>query len=338
MKPRALTGIKPTGLPHVGNFVGAMAPILKFAANPEYETNVFIADFHALNLAAERANIEMRSRTIAAIYLAFGLDTKANLLYRQSDVPETFELTMILSNFTAKGHMNRAHSYKAAVQANRAAGMTDDEEDSGINMGLYNYPVLMTADILIFDTDVVPVGRDQRQHLEFARDIAGSFNAVYGDTLKLPKTMFNEEVDELPGLDGRKMSKSYYNSLPIFAPADEVQKLCMKVKTDSLQPSEPKDPATSLIWKIYKGIAASEDAEAFGKRFLGGGMGYGEAKKELAAMHERMFGKAREEYNRLMSEPGYIEEILMDGAARARAIAGPVLNRTRKAIGFREYR
>jgi len=334
MKPRALTGIKPTGLPHVGNYVGAMLPILNFAKDTTYDTNIFIADYHALNLPEERVNIKERTYAVTAIYLALGLDPKGCLLYRQSDVPETFELTMMLSNFTAKGHMNRAHSYKALVQANREAGLSEDELDSGINMGLFNYPVLMTADILLFDTDVVPVGRDQRQHLEFARDIAGSFNAVYGPVFKPPQTLFREEMDELPGLDGRKMSKSYHNYLPIFAPEDEVQKLCMKIKTDSLGLNDPKDPETSLIWKIYKGLASKEDSEAFGKRFLGGGMGYGEAKKELAALHTKLFGKAHAEYERLMADKAYLDTVLANGAARARAIAIPVMNRAREAVGF----
>jgi tryptophanyl-tRNA synthetase len=334
MKKRALTGIKPTGTPHIGNYVGALKPLLDFAANPEYEVNCFLADYHCLNDVKARTNLGQLTLELAATLLALGFDPKGCTFYRQSDVPETFELTSFLTNFTPKGLMNRAHAYKAVVQTNHENGQTGDDEDIGVNMGLYNYPILMSADILLFDSDLVPVGRDQRQHIEFARDIAGSVNAVYGEgTCKLPEGIISEATMEIPGLDGRKMSKSYGNVLPIFAEASEIEKICKRVKTDSKLPEEPKDK-DNLVYILYRALATPAELADFEARFLPGGMGYGDAKKELAALHEAKFGQAREEYKRLMNDPGYVNNILLEGAAKARDIAAPVLKRIRQAAGF----
>jgi len=333
MKKRALTGIKPTGNLHIGNFVGAIQPMLKLARDPNFTTNIFIADYHALNLAEGRAHIKQHSYQIAASYLALGLDPEGCVFYRQSDVPETFELTTLLTSFTPKGLMNRAHAYKAAIQANREQGVED--EDIGINMGLYIYPILMAADILLFDADVVPVGKDQKQHIEFARDMAGSVNAVYGPVLKLPEAMISEETMELPGLDGRKMSKSYGNVLPIFAPKAELEKACMRIKTDSRLPEEPKDPNDSILYKLYAGMADAAQAKSFHDRFVPGGMGYGQAKKELAELLDTIFGPAREKYDALMASPELIDKHLDVGAAKARALAQATLKRIREAAGFR---
>jgi len=333
MKKRALTGIKPTGNLHIGNFVGAIQPMLKLATDPNFTTNIFIADYHALNLAEGRANIRQNSYAIAASYLALGLNPEGCTFYRQSDVPETFELTTFLTSFTPKGLMNRAHAYKAVTQANREQGVED--EDIGVNMGLYIYPILMAADIVLFDADVVPVGKDQKQHIEFARDIAGSVNSVYGQVLKLPEAMISEETMELPGIDGRKMSKSYGNVLPIFAPKAELEKICMRVKTDSRTPDEPKDPNDSILYKLYVGMADEAQAKRFHDRFVPGGMGYGQAKKELAELLDTIFGPAREKYNALMASPETIDKHLDVGAAKARALAQATLKRIREAAGFR---
>ncbi len=330
MRRRALTGIKPTGTPHIGNYAGMFKPALDLARRTdEFNVNVFLADYHALNDAKARTNLGQMTVELAATFLALGFNPKDVIFYRQSDVPETFELNSFLTNFTPKGLMNRAHAYKASVQAQEG-----EDPDAGVNMGLYNYPILMSADILLFDADLVPVGRDQRQHIEFARDIAGSVNAVYGEqTLKQPEGLMSEATMEVPGLDGRKMSKSYGNVLPIFAPFAEIEKICKKIKTDSKAPEEPKDK-DNLVYKLYRALATPEELTAFESRFLNGGMGYGTAKAELAALHETKFGKARDEYERLIQDAGYVNGILLEGAQKARAIATPVLNRVRKAAGL----
>lgn len=334
MKKRALTGIKPTGTTHIGNYVGALKPQLDFVATPDYDVNMFLADYHTLNDQKARVNIGALTHEMAATLLALGFDPKACTFYRQSDVPETFELYSFLTNFTPKGLMNRAHAYKAVIQSNHENGHTGEDEDIGINMGLYNYPVLMAADILLFDVDAVPVGRDQRQHVEFARDIAGSVNAVYGEGVcKLPEGVYRADAMELPGSDGRKMSKSYGNTIPIFGEPGETEKLYKKIKSDSRLPEEPKDKEC-LVYLFYRALATPTELADFEARFLPGGMGYGDAKKELAALHEQKFGKARDEYKRLMAEPGHVNEILLEGAQKARDIAVPVMKRIRKAAGF----
>jgi tryptophanyl-tRNA synthetase len=331
---RILTGIKPTGAPHIGNYFGALKPAIDMMSAPNQDGFLFVADFHALNLAKERENLAQNSLEMAASLLAMGLDPKKVTFYRQSDVPEIFELTAIITPFTPKGLMNRAHAYKASVQENRANGCTPEDEDIGINMGLYNYPILMTADILSFDIDMVPIGRDQRQHLEFARDIAASINSFYkADLLKQPDSFFAEEVEELPGLDGRKMSKSYGNTIPVFAEASEVLKACKRITTDSRTPDEPKDKE-SLIYKLYKAYATASELADFEQRFLGGGMGYGAAKQEIADLHEARFAKGREEYKRLVADPAYVKSILQEGAAKARPLAQATLKRVREKMGF----
>lgn len=325
-RKRVLSGIKPTGTPHIGNYAGMIKPMLDLAADASRDVNIFIADYHSLNDANARKNLGQASLEMAATLLALGFDAGKTTFYRQSDVPETFELTSFLSNFTPKGLMNRAHAYKAASE--------EGEGDEGINMGLYLYPLLMTADILLFDADQVPVGRDQRQHIEIARDIAASVNAIYGaGTLKAPEGIISADTMEIPGLDGRKMSKSYGNVLPVFAGEAEVVKICKKIVTDSKLPAEPKD-ADNLLVKFHLAMSTPEQHKDFMARFLPGGMGYGDAKKEVAALHEAKFGKARAEYERLMKDPGYVNGVLLEGARKARDIAVPVLQRVRKAAGF----
>ncbi len=328
-RKRALSGIKPTGTPHIGNYAAMLAPMIAFSRRTDVDTHIFIADYHCLNNAEARLNLGQLSLELAATLLALGFDPKTCTFYRQSDVPETFELASFLTNFTPKGLMNRAHAYKAAIQNN-----TGEDPDIGVNMGLYNYPILMSADILLFDTDIVPIGRDQRQHIEFARDIAGSVNAVYGaDVCKLPEAQMQDDVMEIPGLDGRKMSKSYGNVLPIFAPADEVLKICKRIKTDSKQPDEPKE-RDNLVYQLYRALATPAQLTDFESRFLPGGMGYGTAKAALADLHESCFGTARAEYQRLMGDPGYVRTVLQQGAQKARDVAAPVLARIRKAAGI----
>lgn len=367
-KKRILSGIKPTGTPHIGNYAGMIKPMLDLAARTDVDVNIFIADYHSLNDANARKNLGQASIEMAATLLALGFDANKVVFYRQSDVPETFELTSFLSNFTPKGLLNRAHANKAAIDAEamrllneeyrgddgnllpgKGSSLTIDESaqllaakeraardraEDKVNMGLFLYPLLMSADILLFDADQVPVGRDQRQHIEIARDIAASVNAIYGkDTLKLPEGIISADTMEIPGLDGRKMSKSYGNVLPVFAPAAEVEKICKKITTDSKLPAEPKDPENLLV-KFHLAMSTPEQHKDFLARFLPGGMGYGDAKKEVAALHEAKFGKARDEYDRLMKDAGYVNKVLLEGAAKARAIAGPVMHRVRKAAGF----
>ena len=296
--------------------------------------NIFIADFHALNQAEGRENLQEYSRSLAATLLALGLSQEQCTLYRQSDVPETFELMVFLTNFTAKGLMNRAHAYKAVVQANEEKGNKPDELDKGVNMGLYNYPILQAADILVFDTDKVPVGKDQAQHIEFARDIAGSVNAVYGEVLRVPEGMISDTLPEVPGLDGRKMSKSYGNTIPVFAEQKQVLKLCKSIKTDSKAPEEPKDPDDSILYTLYTQMATPEEAKTFHEAFIPGGMGYGAAKQALADLLETKFGAARERYNTLMANPAEIDAVLKAGAEKARPRAAAVVERLRKAAGI----
>jgi len=348
-KKRILSGIKPTGTPHIGNYAGMLLPMLQLAANhADQDVFMFVADYHALNNADARKNLGPLGRELTATLLALGFDPKTCTFYRQSDVPEVFELASFLTNFTPKGLMNRAHAYKAAIapflnSANiNVTGEAAFSEvlaviDSHINMGLYNYPILMAADILLYDIDRVPVGRDQRQHIEIARDIAGYVNNAYGqDLLKLPEGVYQADTQEVPGIDGRKMSKSYGNVLPIFAEAAEVEKIVKKIKTDSKLPAEPKDKDNLLV-KFHQAMSTPEQHADFLARFLPGGpsgMGYGDAKKEVMAAHEAKFGKARDEYKRLMAAPGELDSILKMGAEKARDVAGPVLRRIRKAAGF----
>ncbi|MDR0450848.1 MAG: tryptophan--tRNA ligase, partial [Treponema sp.] len=255
MRKIALTGIKATGMPHVGNYFGAIRPALELTR--EYDTRYFIADYHALNTVKDPKELSSLIRQVAAGWLAAGLDPEETIFYRQSSVPETFELTTQLMAFTSKGLMNRAHAYKAALQANTDRG---DDPDAGINMGLFTYPVLMAADIILFDSDAVPVGKDQVQHVEMAQDIAQAVNFNYKqEVLKIPQALVRENVAVVPGLDGRKMSKSYGNTIPLFAPEKELRKLIMRIVTNSQGVEEPKDPQNSQIYLLYKLFASPEE-------------------------------------------------------------------------------
>lgn len=322
-----LTGIKPTGTPHLGNYVGALKPLVEMAKTNK--TFVFIADLHALNIIHDPKQIKQHTYEIAAILMALGLNLDNATLFRQSDIVQVSQLSTMLMNITPKGLMNRAHSYKAAVDKNIAAGV---DTDAGINMGLYTYPILMAADILLYESDVVPVGADQKQHVEFARDIAGYFNHVYGNTFKLPEPVIGEDTGIIPGLDGRKMSKSYDNVIPLFAPASQLKKKIMRIITDSKLPSEPKNPDDSTIFQLYRHFASPDEIAALRTRFEQGGMGYGDAKQILFDKVNDVLSGPRSEYERLMSTPSEIDAILADGASRARVVAERTYNRVSRAM------
>ena len=324
----ALTGIKPSGTPHVGNYLGMIRPALELARH--YQALYFIADYHALTTVRDGKEMKKLTYDVAATWLALGLDPEKVIFYRQSDIPEVMELTWILSCFTSKGLLNRAHAYKAAVDENLAIGVPPDE---GINSGLYFYPVLMAADILLFNTNFVPVGLDQKQHIEIARDIAQAFNSTYGNILTIPEAAIREEVMTIPGLDGRKMSKSYGNVIPMFAPANKLKKSVMRIVTDSRLPEEPKDPETDNVFAIYRHFASEEDLERVRQRYLQGGMAYSEIKGELFERLEQTFGSARARYDEYMQDWGYLDQVLSNGAEKARKMAVPLLARIRKAVG-----
>jgi tryptophanyl-tRNA synthetase len=330
MRKISLTGIKPTGMLHIGNYVGAMKPAL--GLTEAYNARYFIADYHALNTIKDPEKLSTLIRHVTAGWLAAGLDPERVIFYRQSSVPETFELTTQLMAFTSKGLMNRAHAYKAALQVNRERG---EDPDAGINMGLYTYPVLMAADILLFDSDVVPVGQDQVQHIEMAQDIAQAVNHNYQqEVLKIPQALVRESVAVVPGLDGRKMSKSYGNTIPLFAPEKELRKLVMRIVTNSQAVEEPKDPETSQIYLLHRLFAAPEEQAALATRYREGGMGWGEAKEELFRVLNRELGPLRERFQALTADPKTLDDILARGAEKARPIARATVNRFRKAAGI----
>jgi tryptophanyl-tRNA synthetase len=330
MSKIALTGIKPTGIPHLGNYLGAIKPALKLAET--CEARYFIADYHALNSCKEPSEIRRMTLEVAAAWLAAGLDPNRTLIYKQSLVPETFELLTILLAFTPKGLMNRAHAYKAMLAVNAESGKDPDE---GVNMGLYTYPVLMAADILLFDTDFVPVGNDQFQHVEMAADIAQSFNFIYGaEHLKVPQPMATEHSKTLPGLDGRKMSKSYGNTIPLFLPEKDLRKMLMRIVTNSQSIEEPKDPETCTIFNIYRNFATEKQIEALRQRYLQGGMGWGHAKQELFEVMNAALAPMREKYYALMEDPSVITSILAEGSAKARDLASAKIKALRDVIGM----
>jgi tryptophanyl-tRNA synthetase len=336
-KEIVLTGIKPTGKVHVGNYIGAIKPALELARALEgaqvqgdgRTVLFFIADFHGLTFIQDAREFRELSYGIAATWLALGLDPSKVVFYRQSDVPEIYELSWILSCLTPKGMMNRAHAYKAFVERNEQAEV---DPDAGINMGLYTYPILMAADILLFQSDLVPVGKDQVQHVEIARDIAEAFNRQYGETFKLPRHLMDEETAVIPGLDGRKMSKSYGNTIPLFESEEELSKLIARIKTDSSLPNEPKDPDTSSVFLLYKEFAGVERARAFREKLVQG-IGWGEAKRELFGVMNEFLAEPRRRYRELLADPAKLDRILAEGARKARDVAAPTLRKVRERIG-----
>jgi tryptophanyl-tRNA synthetase len=325
----SLTGIKPTGSPTLGNYLGMLRPALELAE--DHRALYFIADYHALTTVHDGEQMREATAEMAATWLAVGLDPLEAVIYRQSDVPEVFELTWILNCFAPKGLLNRAHAYKAIVDENADAGRTPDD---GVSMGLFNYPVLMAADILAFDADVVPVGLDQKQHLEITRDIAAALNSTYeAELLKLPEPLIRETVETVPGTDGRKMSKSYDNTLPIFIGPDEMRKRIRRIVTDSRRPEDPKDPESDTLFRIYRAVAPPEATEDLRTSYLEGGIGYGQVKDDLADRVEALLGGPRQTFHELMADRAELERVLADGAQRAREIAAGVLWRVRAAIG-----
>jgi tryptophanyl-tRNA synthetase len=327
--PRAITGIKPTGRPHLGNYLGMIRPALDLSRSREIEMLFFIADYHALTGTREPAQLRHDVLDIAATLVAFGLDTERTVLYRQSDLPEVCELTWILGCVTPKGLLNRAHAYKAATAANAALGK---EADDGVNAGLFSYPVLMAADILIHRAQGVPVGRDQRQHVEIARDLAESFNRAYGPVLVLPEPIIDERVMTVPGVDGRKMSKSYGNQIGLSASPDEIRRRVSRIVTDSRSPAEPKEPDTIL--SLYRSVAPDADALDLERRYREGGVGYAEAKALLTGAIEELLAPARQRHAELLADPAVLREILARGAARARESAAAALQAVRAATGM----
>jgi len=327
-----LTGITSTGAPHIGNYVGAIRPAIAASASPARSSFLFIADYHSLVKGRDPGGMSRSTLEIAAAWLACGLDPSKVVFYRQSDVPEIMELTWILTCMTAKGLMNRAHAYKAAVADNEASA--DRDPDQGITMGLFCYPILMAADILMFKAHKVPVGSDQIQHVEMARDIAGRFNHQYGETFVLPEAVVDEHRAVLPGLDGRKMSKSYGNTIPLFLPEKQLRKSIMKIKTNSQEPGEPKDPDESTLFTIYRAFATTEETAAIRERYARG-IGWGEMKQCLFEYLNAHLAGARAEYERLLASPDHVEHVLREGAAKARAVSGPFLAEIRSVVGVR---
>lgn len=335
MTKRVLTGITPSGTPHLGNYAGAIRPAIRASVQPDTDAFFFLADYHALIKCEDPQRVARSRLEIAATWLAAGLDPDKVTFYRQSDIPEIPEFSWMLTCITSKGLMNRAHAYKAAVDQNQAKGV---DPDDGVNMGLYSYPILMAADILMFNAHLVPVGRDQIQHIEMARDIAQRFNHMYGqgkDFFVLPYELIDETVATLPGLDGRKMSKSYDNTIPLFEGGEKLlQSTINRIVTDSRQPGEPKDTEGSHLFELYEVFSTPEQAEAF-KAELHDGLGWGEAKKKLFERINAEIAPMREKYNDLMANPDRIEEILLAGAAKARQISMPLMEQLRAAVGLR---
>ena len=327
-----LTGITTTGTPHIGNYVGAIRPGIAASKDLSTQHFYFLADYHSLAKNEDPAKIGQSTLEIAAAWIALGLDTDHAYFYRQSDIPEITELTWILTGMTAKGLMNRAHSYKAAVQANTDSGNKDP--DKGITIALYSYPILMAADILMFKSTKVPVGQDQKQHVEMARDIAQRFNHHYGETFVLPEAVIGENTAVLKGLDGRKMSKSYNNAIPLFANEKQLRKLIMKIKTNSLEPGEPKDTKDSTLFDMYKAFATPEETREIENRYAEG-IAWGEMKQTLFEYINEHIKPARDEYDKLIADPAIVEAKLVRGAERAREITVPFLDEIREAIGIR---
>ncbi|ROM97212.1 tryptophan--tRNA ligase [Pseudomonas brassicacearum] len=335
-RTRILTGITTTGTPHLGNYAGAIRPAILASRDSNADSFYFLADYHALIKCDDPLRIQRSRLEIAATWLAGGLDVDRVTFYRQSDIPEIPELTWLLTCVAAKGLLNRAHAYKASVDKNVEAG---EDPDAGITMGLYSYPVLMAADILMFNAHKVPVGRDQIQHVEMARDIGQRFNHLFGqgkEFFTMPEALIEESVATLPGLDGRKMSKSYDNTIPLFSSAKEMKDAISRIVTDSRAPGEAKDPDNSHLFTLFQAFATAAQADEFRSELLQG-LGWGEAKNRLFQLLDNELGESRERYYQLIERPADLEDILQHGAAKARAVATPFLNELREAVGLRSF-
>ena len=330
MRKIALTGVKPTGTPHIGNYLGMIKPALDLVE--KYQALYFIADYHALTTVKDRDALNRHIYDIAATWLALGLDPNKVFFFRQSEIPEIFEFSWILSCFTSKGLLNRAHAYKAAVDINTKA---EKPPDADINVGLFNYPVLMAADILLYGSHVVPVGHDQKQHVEIAQDIAGAVNNICGRILTIPQPLIRETVRTIPGLDGRKMSKNYHNTISIFSSDKTLRKSVMRITTDSRRPEEPKNPESCNVFAIYKNIAPADAIEARRNQYLQGGLAYSDIKQELYELLKATFVEKRDIYRSYKTDRSEIDSILHQGAEKARSLAVPTLNKIREKIGIR---
>lgn len=325
-----LTGVTPSGIPHLGNYLGAIKPAVQ-AQDNYLHSLYFIADYHSL---VKLQDAQLRQQYIlnnAATWLALGLNPSKTIFYRQSQVPEILELAWILATVTAKGLLNRSHAYKDIVAKNTADGERDP--DAGITMGLFGYPVLMAADILMFNTHYVPVGKDQIQHIEIARDIAQRFNHIYGETFVLPEAIINDQLELVLGLDGRKMSKSYDNTIPLFLPSQEMRKLIMKIKTNSQAPEEPKSTDNCVLFNLYQAFAEPEQTAELAKRYARG-IGWGEVKQILFELIEQRLSAARTQYEHYLAHPKEVTEILNQGAAKARALVAPTLKLVKERVGI----
>jgi tryptophanyl-tRNA synthetase len=329
VKQIALSGIKPTGTLHIGNYLGMIRPA--FELIEKFQTLYFVADYHALTTLKDKDTLNLYVYDVVATLLALGLDPEKVIFFRQSDIPEIFEFTWILSCFTTKGLLNRAHAYKAAVDANLSAGR---QPDADINAGLYNYPVLMAADILLYGSHFVPVGQDQRQHVEIARDIALAVNSSCGKILTVPEPLIQESVMTIPGTDGRKMSKNYRNTIPIFADPNYLRKQVMRIVTDSKRPEDPKNPDECNVFNIFKYFASPQAIALRHAAYLKGGLAYSDIKQELYELLKEFFGSRRKTYRQLLNDKDQLDDILSKGADRARAMARPVLTGLRRAIGI----
>ncbi|MNB84755.1 Tryptophan--tRNA ligase [compost metagenome] len=335
-RTRILTGITTTGTPHLGNYAGAIRPAILASRDSNADSFYFLADYHALIKCDDPLRIQRSRLEIAATWLAGGLNVDRVTFYRQSDIPEIPELTWLLTCVAAKGLLNRAHAYKASVDKNVETG---EDPDAGITMGLYSYPVLMAADILMFNAHKVPVGRDQIQHVEMARDIGQRFNHLFGqgkEFFTMPEALIEESVATLPGLDGRKMSKSYDNTIPLFSSAKEMKDAISRIVTDSRAPGEAKDPDNSHLFTLFQAFATPAQADEFRSELLQG-LGWGEAKNRLFQLLDNELGESRERYNQLIERPADLEDILQHGAKKARAVATPFLNELREAVGLRSF-
>ena len=337
MTTRILTGITTTGTPHLGNYAGAIRPAIVASRAADADSFYFLADYHALIKCDDPLRIQRSRLEIAATWLACGLDVERATFYRQSDIPEIPELTWLLTCVAGKGLLNRAHAYKASVDKNVELG---EDPDAGVTMGLFSYPVLMAADILMFNAHKVPVGRDQIQHVEMARDIGQRFNHLFGqgkELFTLPEAVIEEGVATLPGLDGRKMSKSYDNTIPLFGSAKQLKDAIARIVTDSKLPGEAKDPDNSHLFTLYQAFASAAQQAEF-RAELVAGLGWGDAKQRLFQLLDSELGEARERYHALIEKPAELEDILLAGAAKARKVATPFLGELREAVGLRSFR
>ncbi|WP_181305557.1 tryptophan--tRNA ligase [Rufibacter sp. XAAS-G3-1] len=322
---RILTGIQSSGRPHLGNLLGAILPAIELSKKSENDSLYFIADLHSLTSIRDAQERRHNTYAVAAAWLAFGFDTDRNIFYRQSDVPEVTELTWYLSCFAPYPMLANAHSFK---DKSARRGLAD------VNAGLFTYPILMAADILLYDAQLVPVGKDQIQHLEITRDVASSFNHIYGETFVIPEVKVDETVMTVPGIDGEKMSKSYGNTIDIFLPDKELLKRIKSIVSDSKGLDEPKDPATDNTFKLYSLLASEEQIDTMRQNYLAGGYGYGHAKQALYDLILNKYEEPRERFHYYMNNLHEIDAKLAEGAAKARALGGPVLKRVREKLGF----